>query len=237
MESEKVKVLFMRHGNSMRNNFKSITPYVKHKWDLEFIDCPLHLQGEEESKSASKIINAQSKLKYVIVSPLIRARQTAMLVTSTYPEMLETYIHPLLRELESSSSCIPSEFKMLPSEKASLEYFPESNDKYYYIRGLKYESEMLKKYTGHPMKEFEKGLALKMSELYPVYFETREEFAKRVDNFMEFLKDFIKIHKVANGEILVVTHKQFISTAMGYDLKYEDIKNCSITEFDILKNK
>ena len=45
---------------------------------------------------------------------------------------------------------------------------------------------MLKEYSECPMKEFEKGHAEKMSELYPSDFETKEDFSKRVDKLMVF---------------------------------------------------
>jgi len=238
MESKKVKVLFMRHGYSISNYHQASRPKEKYKWDPELIDCTLHPRGEEECKAATKIINAQIKLKYVIVSPLIRARQTAILVTSTYPTMLKFYVHPLLREMVYQSNDIPSEFRMLPSEACSLKYFPESDDKYYYIRGLKYESELLKKYSSCSMKEFEKRIAAKMSMLSPVYLESKEDFSGRVEGFIGFLNDFIKSHNAVDGELLVITHSQFIHAVRRiFHIKSGHVKNCSITELDVQINK
>ena len=230
----------MRHGYSILNYYATIKPKEKNRFDPELIDCALHDKGIQECKNANDKINSYSNLKYVFVSPLVRARQTALLSTATHPNKhnIKYYIHPLLRETVSRASDIPSLYAPLKEENASLEFFPDFKNPYYYLSGVKYEQEVVEKAKGLLLQEYARLVAIKMSELYPTNFETATECLKRSEEFLAFVKEFAKKKNAQDGEILIVTHSQIIRNAITIDIGLDnannvDIYNCFVYELKL----
>ena len=204
MKSEKVKVYFMRHAYS-ETNMISMPLGSPERFDIKYLDPPLHQKGVEQCKFIAVELSKYTNIKYLFVSPLIRARQTAILSTLCLHN-IQYFVHPLLIENIIKPSSIPTLFKQLPSENINLMYFPEYADRYYYLKGIKYEKEIVDISKDKCLADAYLATANKMKHLQPIKFESDEEFMKRMMRVIEFMRSFIEERQVKDGEILVVTH-------------------------------
>jgi len=96
----------------------------------------------------------------------------------------------------------------MKDESISLKYF--TTDDRYYVRGTKYEKELIIKDQSYT--EFQHGVCHKMKEIFPNRIENKAEGLVRATRFMKFIMDFADENKAQSNEIMVITHNKFIGT-------------------------
>eukprot|EP01022_Parablepharisma_sp_SALTPOND_P033610 TRINITY_DN89132_c0_g1_i1.p1 TRINITY_DN89132_c0_g1~~TRINITY_DN89132_c0_g1_i1.p1 ORF type:complete len:313 (+),score=35.41 TRINITY_DN89132_c0_g1_i1:96-941(+) len=273
MEDHNSKVWFIRHACSIFNlwgrwYYKTVTEaelsptelaLVKSatgKFDAKFLDAPLCSLGESQALAAQSIMAAMP-VKYVIVSPLERALETARIIFSTHPLKadIQFIVHPMIRECITNPDDIPNWTLKMQKEK----YATRS--------GLKYDFGMLEKL--HPgmyfletveeelkelamgrikdmgEEEYQKVMIELMTEKWQVapkhhkYLESYSNARKRAKAFLEWLREFIKEKQVKASEIVVVSHMTFLQclAAKEFDDRgipvYPIVPNAQPFEIDI----
>lgn len=113
-DARQVRILVLRHAESRANEASKSLQQLHGKSDIlkkakfstpELVDALLSEVGEAQCREAAKKLGSKfPHLKYVLLSPMRRAVQTAMLVTEGYPNKLEFHALPHLREVLSNQA-------------------------------------------------------------------------------------------------------------------------------------
>ena len=262
-----VKVVYIRHSQTYFNVEKKaqkqkqsgiekqkLNYYFQTLRDLNFVDSDLTPEGIEITKQALEINQSiLNKIKYVIVSPMIRALNTADLLfdlKSANPN-LKVIVHPSLRTklttiynlpfkwIDKKEELIYADWSLLDPlyEKSGFGWFGQD------LQNLEYRNKI-----GQICEESkEMGLNEQvfkvldyMQQIHPCYAESREEKYFKMIGFQKWLAGFIDKNKVQDGELCVVSHssvlKMLIAKAFNYQflpVKTQKLANTELVVMDL----
>src|SRR3990167_3201157 len=235
MEKGSVKILLMRHAESMFNKMQSETSQLQgvnrhniiseNRWIIndQLVDSLLSPEGVVECQDAQKVIPSKfPAVKYVIASPVRRALLTALLSFKDYPTNLEYSIEPWAREILNSQCDIacysPKMLKEYPHIDSSvlkddplwfLDYYVDNPEQNYAPR-------LREAYAKAPNVE---TIVEFFKQNFPK-LESHIQMKARDAKLKASLAKFIQLKQsqgiqIGDGEIVLVSHSRTLSQFIG----------------------
>jgi len=241
---------------SLREDERKILESAKGYFDRAFIDVSLCHFGESQSIAARSIVE-KLPLKYVIVSPLKRALQTAKLMFETHPNRknMKFIVNPHIRELIMYPDAIPSwtlrdkakEYENCGDLKFDFGMIKPMEDHSYFLETMdpKIQKRIKTHLDSSPKDKYDEALLDLMIETYQgkhgkeKFLESYADGRRRAKVFLDWLKNFIEEKQAKEGEIAVVTHVLFLQSLAAKDFDrngrpiYPEVENATPFEIDI----
>ena len=263
-----VKIKLIRHAESEFNALVTETAnqigisreqsklftYIKYRKTPDITDPPITDKGVQQCLERRKESETDlNTVKCIIATPMTRVLQTMRHVFNTKEDKgkYEILVHPLLRERWESQCDIPSntlenrkefseaDFKMMDSQlnQYGYEWFVEEMLNPFKKEKLKHFLKDVpkgdKQQKNHRVIDF-------MLDLSPGFAEDYRDFAARILQFKQWLKEFCKERQFKDGEVALVAHSKSILFLTGSQFdescwphKGFTIKNCDIVEYDL----
>lgn len=260
-----VKILLMRHSESIYNAQQS--QYVidnnlddphyelaSNRWIIneQIIDAGLSPKGEQQSYSATEVLNNYKDIKYVWVSPLRRAfyTMTKTLENYKYKENIQKYIvNPYIKEVAWSNCDMGLFTHKLREENPSFDWtcidkfedpriwFLEIIDEAGSPENQELKHKLIEAWKKDPQV---KTLLDILESVFPLRAEGEKSIEARVNKAKEQLNEFIKENNVQDNELLVVSHSQVLkrwtTTKVDEDgnpSEFYWFNNAEIKEFEL----
>ncbi|CAI2376937.1 unnamed protein product [Moneuplotes crassus] len=228
--NEGSQVILLRHGNSMSNQEHDAllsSDYtddqlktLKKKVDL--IDCHLSELGYRQCQEAQPLANLLN-VKHVIVSPLLRALETAHNVFKEHPNFknITFTVLPLMKECIVNSDDVPGDIvqrmdeyrEIFPNfDTSELEKYEDMHNFFLYDVDMDWARDLLQTIASRNSKKETSGFRSEIMELltlrFPLFLESDLSLYKRVLKSKEFLKQFLIQNPLEGDEkIVLVGHR------------------------------
>lgn len=252
----------MRHAESVYNKTQSdyniehsITDpkyeYQPNRYIVndQIIDSELTELGIQQCKSAQPILNSKYlNIKYVWVSPLRRAFNTYKIAFENYPnkQNQKVTVNPYLREVIWSNSDCGMYTEQIQKENPDIDFsFLENfeDPRIWWLYTINQAGDNgLKQKMIDAWKSDEKVESVQkvLEGVYPKKGESPESQQARIDGEKQNLKEFCVKNGIADEEMLVVCHSNFLKrwTTKAVDANNEPtdfkwFKNCEIDTFEL----
>jgi len=200
----------------------------KLKFDLRLIDPPLSELGIEQAKENQKEVN-KLDVKYVLVSPLLRALQTSRFLFEKHPnkEIIKFIVVPMTREVISSINDLPNwtlkktreEFEKIEGMHYDFSMFKEfPKPDLYFLYSLNEEEakNAFKRIEEEGEENYVKTIQKIMLEKkvpghqHHCKFETYYNARKRGILFADWTRKFIAEKGIKPEQVALVSHSNFI---------------------------
>ena len=257
-----VKVVYVRHSETFFNVEKKVQKksgiekvklngFFQTLRDFQFVDSDITENGIKTTETAKQENHELlKKIKYVLVSPLVRALHTADILfnSNQMHSDLKIIVHPGLRTKLTTIYNVP--FKWIEQKNKFKNFDFAEMDTRYAKYGFGWFADELysEEHRTNLVKITEKNRELPlrqqvthvleyMEKIYPKCFyaeERREKFLKMVD-FHIWMENFIKENGIKDEELCVVGHSSILKmlVAKEFDEKSLPIKTKKLanTEF------
>lgn len=213
---------------SIATKDRKFTEDKKLKFDIRLIDPPLSELGIAQAKENQKEVN-KLYVKYVFVSPLLRALQTSKFLFETHPqkESIKFIVMPMSREVISSINDLPcwtlrgtkEEFEKIEGMNYDFSMFKEfDKPDLYFLYSLnedeaksafrRIEEEGIENYP----QTIQKIMLEKKVPGHKHYckFESYYNARKRGQLFAEWTRKFIAEKGIKAEQVVLVSHSSFI---------------------------
>ena len=235
--NNKKLIFLIRHGESEHNTaiHKTRMPNGQVNLDVKFskdyVDALMTQTGKKQAQEASLILK-NTKIKYVICSPIKRCIETAKIMFADHANSPVIILNPLVRELQNCAADIGSPLDDIIQTFGEIDWSAlkayEKPDLWHIIDSfdeiIRHElmEEIRQRSLNKSIEEIRRIIPIvileKMKKIYPVCLESNFNVYNRVQKVKE---EFRKILKKLEGEetIAVVSHHNFLQsfTAIKYD--------------------
>ncbi|EAR99569.3 histidine phosphatase family (branch protein 1) (macronuclear) [Tetrahymena thermophila SB210] len=258
------KLLLIRHALS-EFNFKYERIFIENpqlqrtdptlidlRVSLEYIDGPLHQIGEKQCISHQDQV-AKIETELVLISPLQRTLQTAILLFQKHPnrQNIKFLVYPWLSESLNCANCISNQIYGAMREKYLKEAskhniqldFSILDDKKIFPTQLQWQIESMENNENYKElaknvtseQQYAEHLSEQMRKMYPDFYETWDLMLKRSENLKNKLKEILKEQQKT---VTVVSHCNILKclTKVRVDEKGWvhgiHINNCGMTYYN-----
>ena len=259
-----VRIIVVRHGQSEHNaqqsklreqgmDWENIRQIMLKETDSQsLVDATLTPQGIEQAKEASKEMSEKyANIKYVFVSPIRRAVDTAMILTSNYPtkDSLEWRLAPWAREVMSYVSDLAVySYEHLAKYPFIDRSALSANPRFWFLTYMVEDPHTGMKAALQKAAEKPNDLKHLARTLATKGVESNFQVQVRAQQVRQQIADFVEEKqkqgvKVLDDEILLVSHRWFLLVLTGQqrlkaDGTYEEIAqdwpNCGFKTLDIV---